>query len=252
MSIRTERRGPVLVVTVDRPAARNAFDRATSEEMESAMDLLDDDPGLRVGVVTGAGGTFSAGADLLAAARGERPASRRRGGFGLFAQPPGKPLIAAVEGFALAGGFELALACDLIVAAEDAALGLPEVRHNLVAIGGALFRLPGRMPYHLAMELVLTGQRMPAAHFHRWGVVNRLVAPGTALAAALELAETVGANGPLAVAASARIMRRAGDWTDEQGWSEQMKIAGPVFRSQDSAEGLAAFAEKRPPVWKGV
>ncbi|WP_119727512.1 crotonase/enoyl-CoA hydratase family protein [Thermomonospora amylolytica] len=252
MNIRTERRGHVLLVTVDRPEARNAFDRATSEEMEAAMDLLDGDTELRCGVITGAGGTFSAGADLKAAARGERPSTERRGGFGLFARRPAKPLIAAVEGHAVAGGFELALACDLVVAAEDARMGLPEVRHNLVAIGGALFRLPHRMPYHLAMELALTAEPRPASFFHQWGLVNRLVPSGTAVAAALELAERIGRNGPLAVAASAQIMRRSADWAEEEAWREQMAFARPAMNSADTAEALRAFAEKRETRWKGV
>ncbi|MEW2359575.1 crotonase/enoyl-CoA hydratase family protein [Spirillospora sp. NPDC029432] len=250
--IRTERHGHTLLITVDRPGARNAFDRETAAQMESAMDLLDGDAELRAGVVTGANGTFSAGADLKAAARGERPATRRRGGFGVFARPPGKPLIAAVEGHAVAGGFELALACDLVVAAEDARMGLPEVRHNLVAIGGGLFRLPHRMPYHLAMELALTAEPRPASYFHQWGVVNHLVPPGTAAAGALDLAARIGRNGPLAVAASARIMRRSADWTEEQAWREQAAIATPAMRSADTAEGLRAFAEKRAPRWRGV
>ncbi|MFI0356017.1 crotonase/enoyl-CoA hydratase family protein [Actinomadura sp. 9N407] len=250
--IRTERRGHTLLITVDRPEARNAFDRETAVQMEAAMDLLDGDAALRSAVITGANGTFSAGADLKAAARGERPATRRRGGFGVFAVPAGKPLIAAVEGHAVAGGFELALACDLVVAAEDARMGLPEVRHNLVAIGGALFRLPQRMPYHLAMELALTAEPRPAAYFHQWGIVNHVVAPGTAVEKALALAARIGENGPLAVAASARIMRRAADWTEEQAWREQMAVATPAMRSSDTAEGLRAFAEKRPPLWRGV
>lgn len=252
MPVLTERHDHTLLITVDRPAARNAFDQTTAEEMEAAIDLLDETPGLFLGVITGAGGTFSAGADLIAAARGERPVTDRRGGFGVFRLPPRKPLIAAVEGYALAGGFELALTCDLIVAGEEARMGLPEVRHNMVAIGGALFRLPARMPYHLAMELVLTAEARPAEYFARWGIVNRVVPTGTAVSAALDLATTISANGPLAVAASARVLRRSGDWTEEQAWHEQMVIAGPVLASDDTREGLAAFAQQRRPQWTGT
>src|SRR5262245_49267496 len=186
--ILTERRGPILVVTVNRPEAKNAFNVATSQQMNVAMDLLDAEDGLFAGVITGAGGTFSAGADLKEAASGARRERPPRGGFGVFATPPRKPLIAAVEGFAVGGGFELCLACDLVVAARDAKFGLPEVRHNLVALGGGLFRLPRRMPYHVAMELALTGEFKDAEFFARHGIVNRVVEPGTALQEAIALA----------------------------------------------------------------
>lgn len=248
--ILTERRGSVLIITINRPQARNAFDAASAQAMEAAVDQLDADDSLFVGVITGAGGNFSAGADLKAAARGERAATKR-GGFGMFATPPRKPVIAAVEGFAVGGGFELCLACDLIVAARTARFGLPEVRHNVVAIGGGLFRLPRRMPYHLAMELALTGEFRDAEFFHRHGVVNRVVDEGAALGEAVSWAEALLVNGPTALAASKQIVWHSVDWTDEEAWSEQMRYARSALESDDRKEGLAAFAEKRKPVWTG-
>ena len=248
--ILTETRGPVLVITLNRPEARNAFDAASAQALEAAVDRLDEEDGLFIGVITGAGGHFSAGADLKAAARGERAATKR-GGFGMFARPPRKPVIAAVEGYAVGGGFELCLSCDLIVAARTAQFGLPEVRHNVVAVGGGLFRLPRRMPYHLVMELALTGAFHDADYFHRLGVVNRVVETGEALEAAVAWAEALLVNGPTALAATKEIIRRSGDWTDEAAWSAQMAYARPALESEDRKEGLAAFAEKRRPVWKG-
>jgi enoyl-CoA hydratase len=248
--ILTETRGHVLVITINRPEARNAFDAASAQALEAAVDRLDNEDDLFVGVITGAGGNFSAGADLKAAARGERAATKR-GGFGMFAKPPRKPVIAAVEGYAVGGGFELCLACDLIVAARTAQFGLPEVRHNVVAVGGGLFRLPRRMPYHLVMELALTGAFKDADYFHRMGVVNRVVDTGQALEAAVEWAQALLVNGPTALAASKEIVRHSSDWTDEEAWSAQMAYARPALESEDRKEGLAAFAEKRKPVWKG-
>jgi len=250
-SILTERRGHVLLVTINRPAARNAFDGATAADMEAAMDQFEEDPELRVGIITGAGKAFSSGQDLKAAAKGDMGATRKRGGFGIMSQPPGKPLIAAVEGHAVAGGLELCLSCDLIVAARDARMGIPEARHNLVAVGGGLFRLPRRIPYHLVMELALTAETWTAERMHELGLVNRLADPGKALEVAFELAERVLVNGPLAVAASKQIVQKSAEWTEEQAWSEQMKIAQPAMQSEDTREGLAAFAQKRAPQWKG-
>ncbi len=248
--ILTETRGHVLLVTINRPEARNSFDGATASAMEAAMDRFEADPDLRVGILTGAGQAFSAGQDLKAAARGDMGVTRKRGGFGIMTQPPNKPLIAAVEGHAVAGGLELCLSCDLIVASRDARMGIPEVRHNLVAVGGALFRLPRRIPYHLVMELALTADTWTAERMHELGLVNRLADPGKALDVAFELAKQVLANGPLALAASKQIIQRSGEWTDEEAWREQMKIAQPVMQSEDTREGLAAFAQKREPVWK--
>jgi enoyl-CoA hydratase len=246
----TERRGPILIVTTNRPDARNAFDKTSAEAMHEAMDLFDDTDELFVGIITGAGGNFSAGADLKAVARGER-AVTGRGGFGLFRRPPRKPLIAAVEGYAVGGGLELCLACDLIVAARDARMGLPEVRHNVAAVGGGLFRLPRRIPYHLAMELALTGAFRDAEFFHRHGLVNRIAAPGEALSEAIAFAEELIVNGPTALAASKQIMWQSANWTDEEAWEKQAPLAAIAFDAEDRAEGLRAFAEKRKPQWKG-
>jgi enoyl-CoA hydratase len=249
--VRAEADGELLVVTIDRPDARNAVNLAVAEGIAAAMDRLDDDDGLRAGILTGAGGTFSAGMDLKAFVTGERPYVGDRGFAGLVQRPPRKPLVAAVEGWALAGGFEIALACDLIVAARDARFGIPEVRRGLVAAAGALLRLPRRIPYHLAMELALTGEPVGAERAAAIGVVSRLTEPGGAVAGARELAALIARNGPLAIDASKRIVAAAGDWGEAEGWERQAEIAGPVFASEDAREGATAFAEKREPVWRG-
>lgn len=241
----------VLLVTINRPQARNAVTAAVAEGIAAAMDRLDGDPDLRVGVLTGAGGTFCAGMDLKAFVRGERPVVPGRGFAGVTRQPPATPLIAAVEGYALAGGFELVLACDLVVAGEGAVFGIPEVRRGLVAAAGGLLRLPERIPYHQAMELALLGNHIPAARARELGLVNRLVPDGTALDAALALAAEITANGPLAVAASKRIVASAGGWREDEMWERQAAIAEPVAASEDAVEGARAFAEKRAPVWSG-
>jgi enoyl-CoA hydratase len=250
-AVSTQADGEVLEITIERPEARNAVNRAVAEGIAAALDRLDGEDGLRVGILTGAGGYFSAGMDLKAFVAGEAPYAADRGFAGIVQRPPRKPLIAAVEGFALAGGFEVALACDLIVAARDARFGIPEVKRSLVAAGGALIRLPRRIPYHLAMELALTGDPIDAERAHAIGIVNRLAEPGQAAAAARELAAAIARNGPLAIDASKRILTSALDWSEAEAWERQGEIAGPVFSSEDAQEGSIAFAEKRDPVWKG-
>jgi enoyl-CoA hydratase len=246
-----DRREGVLVVTINRPDARNALDRAVAEGVAAAVDELDATAELRVGVLTGAGGTFSAGMDLKAFLRGETPAIEGRGLCGITQSPPRKPLIAAVEGWALAGGFELLLACDLIVAAETARFCVPEVTRSLVAAGGAALQLPRRVPFNVALEMLLTGEPLSAPRAAELGLVNRLTAEGQSLRGALELAATIAANGPLAVAATKAVARGSADWTFADGWARQAEIVAPVFGSEDAREGATAFAEKRPPVWKG-
>lgn len=251
-AIRSERAGDhLLVIRIDRPHRRNAFDGATARAMEAAIDAYEADDTLRCAIITGSDAVFSSGQDLIAAAHGDMGVAKRRGGFGIMAVPPTKPVIAAVEGHALAGGLELCLACDLIVSSRTATMGLPEAARSLVAVGGGLFRLPKRIPYHLAMELALTGTAWPATRMAELGLVNRLTEPGAALAGAIELANQVLAAGPLATRASKQIVQHAYDWADADGWTKQREYAGPVMKSEDLQEGLRAFAEKRRPVWKG-
>jgi enoyl-CoA hydratase len=250
-AVLTERRGNVLLITINRPEVRNAVNGAVAEGIAGALDELDADDGLSVGVLTGAGGFFCAGMDLGAFVKGESPWFGDRGFAGIAQRASRKPLIAAIEGFAVAGGMEIALACDLIVAAKGAKMGIPEAKRSLVAAGGALLRLPQRMPYHVVMELALTGDLLPADRFHEYGVVNRIAEPGSAVDVALELAERVVKSGPLAVIASKRILQEQYDWSSEEMWEKQGAISGPVFASEDSKEGAGAFKEKREPVWRG-
>jgi enoyl-CoA hydratase len=250
-AVLTERRDNVLVITLNRPEARNAVNLALAEGIAAGLDELDADDGLSVGVITGAGGYFSAGMDLKAFVTGERPWVGDRGFAGIVQRASRKPLIAAVEGFAVAGGFEVALACDLIVAAAGAKFGIPEVKRSLVAAGGALLRLPQRMPYGTAMELALTGDTITAERAAELGVVNRVTDAGGALDGALELAATVSKNAPLALIASKEVLQKQRDWDADEFWAKQGEITGPVFTSEDAQEGAKAFAEKRDPVWKG-
>lgn len=249
VSVRAE--NGIQIITINRPEAKNAMNKAAAEGIAAAIDELESRADLRVAILTGAGGTFCSGMDLKGFLRGERPSIEGRGFGGITERPPKKPIIAAVEGYALAGGFELVLACDLIVAAEDAKFGVPEVKRGLVAAAGGVMRLPNRIPYHIAMEYALTGDFMSAADAHRFGLVNRLVAKGTALDAAIELAKRVTANGPLALIASKKIVVESADWSADEMWKKQAEIIAPVFTSSDAREGAAAFAEKRAPVWQG-
>ena len=239
------------VITLNRPAARNAVNRAVAEGVAAALDELDRREDQTVGILTGAGGTFSAGMDLKAFLAGERPDVPGRGFAGITEAPPRKPVIAAVEGYALAGGCEIALACDMIVAARDARFGLPEVKRGLVAAAGGLLRLPQRIPYQVAMEVALTGGFLDATRAHECGLVNRLTGPGDALDGALELAAAVAANGPLAVRASKEIIAQAPGWPADEAWQRMRALSEPVIASDDAREGSRAFAEKRPPRWTG-
>jgi enoyl-CoA hydratase len=250
-AVLTERRENILLITLNRPDQRNAVNQAVAEGVCAAMDELDDDKGLSLGVLTGAGRGFCAGMDLKAFVTGERPYAGDRGFAGIVQRPSRKPLIAAVEGFAVAGGLEIALACDLIVAGRGARLGIPEVKRSLVAAGGALLRLPRRLPSGLAMELALTGDPIEAERGYEVGLVNRLTEPGGALEGALTLAGEIARNGPLALAATKRVLSEAPGWPEAEFWHRQGEIVGPVMTSEDAREGATAFAEKRDPVWKG-
>jgi enoyl-CoA hydratase len=245
------RQGAVQVITINRPQAKNALDLAVATGVRDAVDELDASADLRAAVLTGAGGTFSAGMDLKAFLRGESPAFPGRGLCGITQTPPRKPLIAAVEGWALAGGFELLLACDLVVAARTARFGVPEVKRSLVAAGGAAFLLSRRIPQAIALEMLLTGDPIAAPRAAEIGLVNTVVEEGGAVEAAVELASRIAANGPLAVMATKQIARSGADWITTEGWEQQAKIVAPVFGSDDAREGATAFAEKRAPVWKG-
>lgn len=241
--------GHALVITLNRPEVRNAIDLPTAEAVAVALDELDERDDLRVGVLTGAGRGFCAGMDLDAFSRGVRPWIGDRGFCGITERGSTKPLIAAVEGFALAGGLEIALACDLIVAATDARLGIPEVSRGLIAAGGGLLRLPQRLPRGIALELALTGDPISGARAYELGLINVASAPGSALTDALTLAARIAENAPSAVATSKRVIHHAADWGDDGFWEQQAPIAERVLASADAHEGARAFIERRPPVW---
>ena len=246
-----ERKDGVLVMTMNRPKARNALNGALAQAIADAVDELENDKTLTVGVLAGAGGNFCSGMDLKAFLTGETQVIGKRGLAGITTTPPSKPMIAAIEGYALAGGCEVALACDMIVASTEAKFGLPETKRALVAGAGGLFRLPERIPYAIAMEYALTGAHFDAAKAHNWGLVNRLTEPGGALDGALALAAEIAANGPLAVRATKQIVAQGLHWSAEERWKLQEELMRPVFKSSDAKEGALAFAEKRAPVWKG-
>ncbi len=246
-----ERHGHVLVMTINRPETRNAFDLFTADALSRAVDELDDDPELRVGILTGAGGHFSAGMDMKAFLEGNLPYVAHRGIFGIVNQPPEKPLIGAVEGAALAGGFELMLICDLVVAAADVELGINEVKRGTCASAGGLMKLPHRIPIAVAAELALTGDSIGAERALELGLINRVSEPGKALEQALELAERVAGNAPLALRASKQVLYGTLEWTSEEAWGKQGEIVGPIWNSEDAREGSRAFKEKREPRWQG-
>ncbi len=242
----------LMTITINRPEVRNAVDRDVSYGVCAAVDEMDARLDVRVGILTGSGGNFCSGMDLQAFLRGEVTRVEGRGILGIAKTPPTKPLIAAVEGYALAGGFESVLACDLVVASRDALFGLPEVTRGLAAAAGGLIRLPRLIPPRIAMEAALTGDRLTAETLHRHGLVNHLVDPGEALARSVELARRIIANAPLAVAASKRVIIEQRDWSDAESFDRQESIAGHVIASADAREGATAFKEKRAPRWTGA
>lgn len=239
-----------LIVTINRPGQRNAVNGAVSAGIARALDLLDTSPDLRAGILHGNGTAFCAGMDLKAFAAGEQVRDPVRGFGGVVERPPAKPLIAAVEGWALGGGFEIVLACDLVTAGKSARFGLPEVRRGLAARGGGVFRLPRRLPPALAMEVIVTGAPLDAARAERFGLVNRLVEDGQALAAAVELAGLIAANAPMSVRASKQVAIDSADWPLAEAFERQQAYLEPVFASKDAAEGVTAFRERRDPVWQ--
>lgn len=242
----------LFLITIDRPQARNALDVELTERLVEAFRSFDEDPSARVAVLTGSGGGFSAGMDLKAFLRGDPMWDGAREGFGmkdLLAAPPTKPMIAAIEGFALAGGLELALCCDLLVASRSATFGVPEATRGLIPGGGALMRLPRRVGLGLANRMVLTGEPVAAADALRSGLVDELCDDGRALEAAVALGRTIAGNGALAVSVAKEIIRRQSDWTDEEFWSRQEPLRLRVLGSADAEEGARAFAERRDPVW---
>ena len=247
----TERHEGVLTIIINRPAQRNAVNRDVAVQVASALDLLDSDSSLSVGVLTGAGGTFSAGMDLKAFANGQTPILPGRGFGGVTQAQVSKPLIAAVEGWALGGGFEMALACDLIVAAEDAKFGLPEVKRGLIAGEGGVIRLPRRLPYHVALKVLLTGDPISAVDAKQYGLVSELTAAGAALEKAYELARHIARNAPLALAKVKQVLRDTQGLNDAEAFARQSETAHSLLDTEDAHEGALAFAEKRAPVWRG-
>ena len=246
----TEVEDGVLIVTMNRPEAKNAMNKAQAEGISAAMDRLEADDDLRCAILTGAGGTFCSGMDLKGFLRGERPSIEGRGFGGLTEWTPKKPVIAAVDGYALAGGMELALSCDLIVASSASKFGIPEAKRGLAAAAGGLIKLPRQIPPRIAMELALTGNFIDAKRAYELGFVNRVV-EGPAIEGAKELARTIAENGPLALIASKAIIRESHSWTDDEMWQKQAAYIAPVFVSADAREGSLAFAEKRKPNWQG-
>ncbi|WOJ94538.1 crotonase/enoyl-CoA hydratase family protein [Congregibacter variabilis] len=247
----TEKIDGVLVITLNRPEAKNAANRALALGVAAAIDELESDDSLRVAILTGAGGTFCSGMDLKAFVTGELPQVEGRGFAGLTEYRSSKPIIAAVEGYALAGGFELAISCDLIVASDSSKFGIPEVKRGLAAAAGGLVKLPKQIPSRIAMELALTGEFISAARAYELGLINRISETGKALEGAHELAKSIAANGPLAVAASLKAVSGAQDWNSDEMFAKQQEIVGHVFTSEDAIEGATAFAQKRAPNWKG-
>lgn len=241
----------IMTVTINRPKARNAANKAVAVGIAAAMDELDSNDDIRVAILTGADGTFCSGMDLKGFVSGETPTVKGRGFAGVTESPPKKPLIAAVEGYALAGGFELAITCDMIIAADDSKFGIPEVKRGLAAGAGGLVKLPRQIPPRLAMELALTGEFITSQRAYEMGLINKVVPSGTALEEAKALAKLISANGPLAVAASKQVVFESQEWSADEMYAKQGEIIAPVFSSADAIEGATAFAEKRAPKWTG-
>lgn len=250
--VELERRGAIALVTLNRPEARNAVSPEVSQAMAALLDEIEGDPALRAVVVTGRGEVFSAGADLKVVAAGRaNDIARGKGGFaGIVTRAFPKPIIAAVNGPALAGGFEIVLSCDLVVAADTARFGIPEVKRGLMAAAGGLIRLPKRIPLAMALELAMTGDPIDARRALQLGLVNRVVPAAAVVDEAIALAERIGENSPIAVRNSRQLVLEAGDLTEAEGWARTLELMMPVFESGDSVEGATAFAEKRPPVWR--
>ncbi|MFT7286267.1 MAG: enoyl-CoA hydratase [Halieaceae bacterium] len=247
----TEVKDGVLIITLNRPEAKNAANKALADGVAAAIDELESNDELRVAILTGAGGTFCSGMDLKAFVTGEIPFVEGRGFAGLTEYRSAKPIIAAVEGYALAGGFELAISCDLVVAADNSKFGIPEVKRGLAAAAGGLVKLPKQISPRIAMELALTGEFISAQRAYELGLINKVAEAGQALDAARALAAKIVANGPMAVAASLKVVASAADWSSDEMFAKQQEIVGPVFTSEDAIEGATAFAQKRAPVWKG-
>lgn len=241
----------ILTITINRPEQRNAMTKAAAEDIAAALIRLDDDPQLRVAILTGSGGSFCAGMDLKRFRLGERPVVEGRGFGGLVQSPPRKPLIAAVEGWALGGGFELVLSSDLVVAGAGAKFGMPEVTRGLAARAGGIFRAPRVLPRAIALEMLLTGEPITAAVAHGHGLINRIVEDGTAAQVARLLAVKVAQNAPLAVEASKAFALESRTWTDDEAFARQPAYTDPVFASEDAIEGPKAFTERRTPRWTG-
>ena len=240
----------IVIITINRPQFKNAVNRNVSYSVCAAIDELDARSDLHVGILTGAGGTFCSGMDLKAFLNGEVTRVEGRGILGIALTPPKKPLIAAVEGYALAGGFEAMLACDLVIAAKNAKFGIPEVKRGLAAAAGGLIRLPRLIPQKIAMEMALTGQWMEAQRLYELGLINQLVEPGEALNEAKRMAVNIKKNAPLAVAASKRVIVEQIDWSIEDMFQKQTEITGQLLNSLDAQEGAKAFTEKREPKWQ--
>ena len=248
MTVQVDRHGPVVVVTLMRPEKRNAIDPGTAAGIDEALNRLEDDSQLAVGVITGGPGVFSAGSDL---ALGSGEPTERGGEYGVIRRTTGKPLIAAVEGLALGGGMEIVLACDLVVAGRGARFGLPEIKRGLIAAYGGIFRTPRALPLNIAKEIVLTGDPITAERAAQFGLVNTLCDDGQALQGALDLAERVAVNAPLSVRESLRVLDETVAESERFAWALMEDAVQSVFSSEDAREGRKAFLEKRAPLWKG-